>query len=266
MLTYGEFTVKITDIGSILNYNTKIEPKEKFPRYRYARLQCCDTGAVFTIQNGGYQNEDRFEIYGTYPHSTRGPLTHTDLLKAKITVSDKRTAQSIAKDIESRFIPPFLENFATMTKRVNDIDRHWKNQRAAAQAAGAILGIEPHFDHDSVSNARFYTPRGDLTSYGEDTFDVRITNLTLDELRIIAPVLNPELVKLLDTPIEGTTLCYADIIQTAKDIGITKQKIAALKTDHEMLAEIASAISNNWINNWSPVENAIERILPESYP
>ena len=154
MLSKEEFLEKVKQVGTVLNM--ELEDKgDEFSR-NYAVLK--NGTREISFSNGDYQREDKFHISGIYPRNyKREYMVHSYSEKSpSINVSEKKTAEQIAKDIQRRFLPHYEELLKKVLERVESSNTAHDKRWEALRIVGEIVGVEPEKGHDGEPRLYVY--------------------------------------------------------------------------------------------------------------
>ncbi len=169
-----EFKDKVTKVGEILKMQIEFATDEDMHWNKRAYL--IQDQRKIGIVNGDYQGKDKFHIFGVFPTTKKdGQRTYYggDI---SINVSDTKTPEQIARDIERRFLPaylPALEQSITQVLKANTYDQ---KRQANIQKMADYLGVEVRENLIYVYNKNKGL-NSTIKAYGEDTvnFELEVT-------------------------------------------------------------------------------------------
>ncbi len=184
-LSQEEFVAKIKDIASILGYVVRNVVDDDAWLINESGVPS-EGIRIFSSQ---YHKPDRFFINGSYPdHKDHSIVYSTG--HPEITVSASRTAVAIAKDIQRRFLPVYLENLQGVNDRVKKYNAYGATRAATMKEAGVIIGIDPVFKSNNEFNSATISGKGIyITENDSETIRLEASCLTLEQLRKIAPII-----------------------------------------------------------------------------
>lgn len=105
-LTKDQFINKINEVSKLLKLTANYGDNENFNYSNHATLTN-EKGVSISVNNGGYKNQNRFSLSVSYPRNCKDERFYTKIYPS-ITLSESKTAEQIAKDIEKRLLPEYL--------------------------------------------------------------------------------------------------------------------------------------------------------------
>jgi hypothetical protein len=179
MLSKEEFLEKVRQVGAVLNM--ELEDKGDQWSRNYAVLK--NGTKEISFSNGDYQLKDKFHISGNYPRNyKREYMVYSYSEKSpSINVSEKKSPEQIAKDIQRRFLPAYEELLKTVLERVESSNGAHDNRCKALQKLGEVVGVEPGKDsqgepglwvHDTIPGLKSVEARYDGDIHIELELDV----------------------------------------------------------------------------------------------
>jgi hypothetical protein len=142
MIEKQVFIEKIQKVGDILGYTVEF-PEESHGN----QATLTHNDITIRIRSGGWKSEDKIKVSGSYPHDCHSYLSNYNLKNPSINCSQDKTPEQIAKDIQRRFLPDYLEDL----QKVIEINKNTQKQADAKylviKTIADSLGIEPKKDH-----------------------------------------------------------------------------------------------------------------------
>lgn len=182
-MTKQEFISKIQKVADILGYEMTV-PEESFNN----QAELKKDNIWIHIRNGGYQNQNKITISGSYPRDCHNQgYSHKNL---SIGCSQDKTAEQIARDIQKRFLPTYLENLQMVIETNKTIQRSADTKHHTIKALADFLGIPSYKDHNNEYSLPIWNVLPGLRSL-EVSYDGTEINmkleLTLDQtLQVLA--------------------------------------------------------------------------------
>jgi len=109
----------ISAVSKILGFTLQ---KNRDDSWRYVSCDIKKGEESLHFTSGSYDVKDRIRISGNFPKTEKGeyidPYNYRDK-RHEITVSNTKTPEQIARDIERRFLTRYRELLKTVTQRVN---------------------------------------------------------------------------------------------------------------------------------------------------
>ena len=134
-----EFKDKVNEIGKILNMSVNFPLDEDMQHHKWAHLSY--DHVIIRISNGGYQNKLQIHLNGEFPTSIRGELCHYGG-PISINVSDSKTPEQIARDIEKRLLPVYLPELEKAVVQLNAINLFHQKRSANIQKMADYFQVE----------------------------------------------------------------------------------------------------------------------------
>ena len=163
-----EFRNKINQIGTILKMSVEFPSDEDMKWHKWAHLT--KDHQKIRISNGAYQNEHKLHISGDFPRSIKGEPSHYGN-PVDINVSDSKTPEQIARDIEKRLLPAYLPELKKAVDQENSTNIYHQKRQANIQKMADYFGVE--FKEDKEPSIYVYDRIKGLGSrieaYGENT-------------------------------------------------------------------------------------------------
>ena len=172
-----EFKDKVNRVGAILKMSIEFPPEGDGRYNRYAYL--IKDHQRIRISNGDYQNEHKIHIAGEFPRTIRGETGFYGNSQSSINVSDSKTPEQIARDIEKRFLPVYLPELEKAVNQVNQMNLYHQKRRDNIQKLADYFGNE--FKDDKEPSIYVYDlikgVGSRIEAYGEDTvkFELELT-------------------------------------------------------------------------------------------
>jgi len=168
------------------------EPKEEFGDY-ICYLRHAD-GYVLRLYI--YRDKTRLFIAGMYPKTRDGQRvsSYSDKADPEITCAFARGSAAIAKEIERRLLPPYLEMWAEMSERARSHDAHEEGKEQAKLRIMAAVPLDFNQDTDTAdfrfkNGGDFY---GDVRMNGPDSVEIKIRSVALTRaLEVLRVLLGP---------------------------------------------------------------------------
>ena len=91
------------------------------------------------VRSGGYQETGKIKLSSIYPHNNKGQDCARVDQRVEIRVAETKTPEQIARDIQRRFMPCYLQNLALVQKWVTSANKY------ADQKNNNIKQIADHF-------------------------------------------------------------------------------------------------------------------------
>jgi len=177
----AHFRRKVLNVADILGYEA--ECSVSVNRASMSR----DDALLFISSSDG-----RLRISGVYPHSKDGNRGY-NLKDVTITVTVEKSATLIAREIERRVLPDYLEELEEATRQVNERNDYTETRGANIQELSDVAGVSiaSGFDRD-VPAFRFGGDRNyqhQVKCQGKDTIEMKLDSLTVEQARKVITVL-----------------------------------------------------------------------------
>jgi len=135
-MTKQEFISKIQKVADILGYEMTM-PEKSYNN----QAELKKDNIWIHIRNGGYKNEQKIRISGSYPRDCHNQINNYTL--TSISCSDTKTPEQITRDIRKRFLPTYLENLQKVIEQnkitQNRADRRYQTIKTIADFLGIAL-------------------------------------------------------------------------------------------------------------------------------
>lgn len=160
-----------------------VKPLEEYDRRRWLTHE---TGAEFGFAI--LWNKPRIEVYGCYPlakYRKNGQARHYYPLSGmdmpNITCAIKRGPEAIAKDIERRFLPRFLELHELALEHVAKREQEQDNKEATMKRLADVLGVQTGARlNTNVGKNEGYSAWVTIESAGEASVNMKISSLNVE--------------------------------------------------------------------------------------
>lgn len=175
---------KMRQVFKLLGF-TVVEPLD--PNTWSARLSAVKDQADIFIESDGYMSQGRFVITGSYPRTRRGEYISYGINKVEITVTNKKTAEQVVKDIERRFMPDYMVELNKVIKQVeDDNDYHDSRESMLTELKGSKLDdYEEKNGEFSISST--YGVWGTVKAY-RDNVTIELRDLTVKQAKQILDI------------------------------------------------------------------------------
>ena len=134
-----EFKEKVGQVGAILEMTVEFPSDEDMKWNKFAYL--IKEHQKIGIRHGGYQNASKFHIDGDFPRAENGGYSHYGQ-SPSINVSDSKTPEQIARDIEKRLLPVYLPELEKAIKQVEQANVYDQKRRANIQKMADYFQVE----------------------------------------------------------------------------------------------------------------------------
>lgn len=182
MLDKIDFIQKLNEITAALPGEWAAKIDEERTTSNFAELRSAEY-KIF-INNGAYHCKKRFYIHGHFPYldgyGRVGPdNSHT------ITCAERRTGTAIAKDIASRFLPTYIEQYTKAAQQRDDMLARRARTNAMNRLAAHHMRGHTYHSHNNkheIKGARVGyhdqpNCKAEFQPYS-DTFDLNFTRIT----------------------------------------------------------------------------------------
>lgn len=132
------FIEKLSKVAKILGYRFSINDN-------FAELKQEDIS--IWIENGAYSSRDKIHIWGSYPVDYHGDYSSYGIREISINCSPNKTPEQIARDIQRRFLPIYLENLQKTLEHNKTIQENADKKYHAVKILAGLLGKAPAKDH-----------------------------------------------------------------------------------------------------------------------
>ncbi len=143
-----EFKDKINAVGARLGMSVEFPSDEDMRWQKWAHL--VKNQQTIRVSNGDYQNEHKLNIYGCFPTTTKGEQGRYGV-SISINISDSKTPEQVARDIERRFMPFYLPELEKAVKQVNETNLFHQKRSANMQKMADYFGVEFKEDNHEPS-------------------------------------------------------------------------------------------------------------------
>lgn len=160
-----DFDRKVKYIAEILGYRVEFPDRDQWSG-NLAHIKSLVNGEPrfgedISLTNGGYQNGGRIRIHGWFPQAQDGSRCDYGIHKTSITVTEKKTAPQIAKDMMRRFLPDYRSNLARVIQQVKEHEASRETQASVIKALADLVGIKDvRNDQRGCPNKFYWHPGG----------------------------------------------------------------------------------------------------------
>ncbi len=105
----------------------------------WVQLRCLADGAEFSLGRI-WNDRGRLEVHGVYPRHDGLDAVPYGVARPVVRVSSTREPQAVAKDLERRFLGPFLAVLEQTRARVRELEAYERRRRALADRLIEALG------------------------------------------------------------------------------------------------------------------------------
>lgn len=137
-----EFQDKVQKVADILGY-TMILPEEQFIK----QATLIQDNIKINIRNGGYQQVNKIHISGSYPHDCHGGINYHGLKNSAINCAATKTPEQIARDIQKRFLPDYMEDMKKIINTNENVQQYADARYETIKTIADLLGVSPQQDH-----------------------------------------------------------------------------------------------------------------------
>ena len=132
------FISKIQKVADILGYKMTV-PEESYNNQ--AELKKNDIW--IHVRNGDYQSRNKIAISGSYPRDCHNQLSTYNMKHPSIGCSQDKTPEQIARDIQKRFMPDYIEDLGKVIERNNRIQEQTDARHHTIKTIADFMGIAP---------------------------------------------------------------------------------------------------------------------------
>ena len=174
-----EFKDKVNQVATILKMSIAFPSDEDMRWHKYSHLT--KEHQKIRISNGAYQEEHKLHISGEFPRTIKGEVGRYGESKSSINVSDSKTPEQIARDIEKRLLPIYLSELEEAVTQVNRTNIYHQKRQANIQKMADYFQVEFKEDNSKEPSIYVCDRMKGLSSrirvYGEDTvkFELELT-------------------------------------------------------------------------------------------
>lgn len=140
MLSSEKFRTLTQKIAEYLHYDWQMDSDDEIRNTN--RVKFTKHEQEITLTNGGWQNENRIRISGHFPHPVDGRWWH-GINSPSITVTEKKDALTIVKDMQRRLIPEYIESLKKVITSNNERNKAIAMGEASLAAVAEALGTTP---------------------------------------------------------------------------------------------------------------------------
>ena len=137
-MSKNQFNEKMEAVARILDLTW--HPKEEWTD-NAGELKGPDKGCIL-VRNGGYQEAEKIKCSSVYPHDNKGQGWLNPPQRVEIRITETKTPEQIARDIQRRFLPNYLKNLAIVKKWVADTNKLVDQRTANLQRIADHFGFE----------------------------------------------------------------------------------------------------------------------------
>lgn len=132
------FIEKIQKVGDILDYAVE------FPEDSHDNQATLTHNAItIRIRTGGWKSEDKIKVSGSYPHDCHNQSYSYGLKNPSIGCSVDKTPEQIARDIQKRFLPDYLEDLEKVIGLNKNTQKQADARYHSIKTLADSLGIAP---------------------------------------------------------------------------------------------------------------------------
>lgn len=194
MLTSEKFRETTQRIASYLHYDWSMDDDDEIRNTHRAKL--AKQEQEITLTNGGWKNEDRISISGCFPRPVDG-CWYSGIQSPSITVTEKKDALTIVKDMQRRLIPEYIESLKKVINSNNERQKSIELGEASLKTVADAVGTTPtqHSGRRSGEGAVYqYDFHGFRAQYNYNgDFKVELSLPVADVLKLIAYLKNDRL-------------------------------------------------------------------------
>ncbi len=186
-----EFINKIQKVADLLGYKMNI-PEESYQN----QATLTHENKTIYIRNGGYKNENKIHIFGSYPYDCHNQHNIYSLKNPSINLSQDKTSEQIARDIQKRFMPDYLSDLEIVVARNNKTQQAADAKYSTIKKLADLLGIAPKKeDHNNEYTLPIWNILPGLdrleVSYDGSEVDMKLV-LTPDQtIQVLTILINP---------------------------------------------------------------------------
>ena len=150
------FSEKMKSVANILGYQWELKQEWS----NNAGYLIGPNQAKIWVRNDEYVIKERIEFNPCYPETQKGRFgkvyqRYDEKGRMKITVSENKTPEQIARDIQKRFLPPYLEKLQKAVIHIQKIDEYETKKMACLKKVADYLGED--VATPSLKNPRIYS-------------------------------------------------------------------------------------------------------------
>lgn len=178
------FDRKMSQVAKILGYSVELDTEG----LNIARLMSEPDGDPRFYEDISIRSyDDRLSICGWYPRAKDGCwLAHN--LDSSITVTEKKTAEQVVKDMERRLLPDYRKNLATVIRNIKEYEQAGAKQEACLQELALVCGAEVN----QVDKFIWYTVRKEKVEVrvsSPDSVSLEIRGIGFERAKAILNIL-----------------------------------------------------------------------------
>ena len=187
MIEKQVFIEKIKKVGGMLGYTVEFLDERSSNQ---AKLTNNDI--TIHIRTGGWQLENKIKVYGSYPHDCHNQSYSYGLKNPSICCSQDKIPEQIAKDIQRRFLPDYLEDLQKVKETNKNIQECANANYHAIKTLADSLSIKPIKDYKDEYSLPIWGVLQGLSSlevsYDGTRIDLKL-ELTLEQTLQILTIL-----------------------------------------------------------------------------
>jgi len=151
----------------------------------------------FTCITYSYHCDEKFEIRGNYSYNPNdcGAIKYNES-SPRIGISWHKTPEQIAKDIQRRFLPEYLEIEAKCKaykeSKSNRIETRNQKLKELAEYCGQTFTLPTWRNNDHREDFSLPDSNGKCESYDGESFSMEIRNLNEEQVKLILKLLPKE--------------------------------------------------------------------------
>ncbi len=169
-----EFISKIQKVADILGYEMTV-PEESYNN----QAELKKDNIWIHIRNGGYQNQNKITISGSYPRDCHNQYNSYGSKNLAIGCSQDKTPEQIARDIQKRFLPDYMADLQKVIETNKIIQESADTKYHTIKALADFLGISPKKDHNNEYSLSVWQALKGLNKL-EVSYDGTRINLNLE--------------------------------------------------------------------------------------
>jgi len=166
-----EFVDKVRKIAGILGYTMTI-PEESYQNQ--AILKMPNSDVTINIRTGGYQETKKIYISGSCPANCHGRHHIYNLKNPHIGCSQDKTPEQIARDIQRRFLPDYMEDLKQVLEANKKTQEYADTKNQTMKVLGDLLGIEPKKEHNNEYSLLIWDTLPGLDKIEVDYYGTRV--------------------------------------------------------------------------------------------
>lgn len=181
MLTWDEFTERVTAIAALIEWDINVEPNKNVAVMLSANMQIMVMTPVES-----YPNRELLYFKALYP--AKAIDGWRPYQKTNTTIPDYRSAATIAHELTSTFIPSYVERFEQVRMVVLEHNELISTRRALFESLAEVAGVEVSYscEHTKLRAQGHIELEGEhnrsIKCDGWDTFTVKLSHLSANEV------------------------------------------------------------------------------------